>query len=740
MTYARLAEDAVAVGASSWGPEAGPTILVVGDPDARSLAVRLAARGLRVESTPTHLAEDAASELAPDGIVLVGDAADDGGERVSELLAESAAVATCPILVLGGDDRPHGDYGIIGSLRGSLSSDEIADDVITLLRAVADRREVKHRTLGETLDDVVALAFTPGRRGVLTVRAADRACAGALSRGAIPVPALERLLSHVAPLAVRDEDAWVSFRELPAGRVGVVPSDVGAPGASLAGVRVVVLEPSSAPATDLSRTLRSAGASVLVVDAGGAGVGRARSLAPDVIVLDGRALDDAASPAMSAIVSDRRLSWASMLVTREEDVRTLGRDTRDSELLTIAVRRLVAADDRVTDRALKSPRFAARLESTGPLRLVRALLRTSRHLLVEVAHPRVRVELELERDLVIGARATSREGEQVVGAAALATFLELASGRAVISTCETPTLPNVMSRLDDALAAALRERPLGRPVSGSARESSPAPAGPVRVPARELVARLTAKLQEIAPPATTASTLPAPPIPAVVAPAAVAPAPAAIVSAPPPRSSALVAILTFAALFVLAFGAWTAVRVETAAPIAAASIEERAVARITVAEAPAPRRASEDRAHERRAQTTASSLEAELDTAELEAAEIDSETLETMLTLGGAARRRGDFGTAERYYLDVTAIDPTNGRALVGLVRVAESRGDLAEAVRYATALVDTRPDHPANFILLGDLRAANGDVDGARAAFEAALELFPRNEIARERLAALRR
>jgi hypothetical protein len=93
---------------------------------------------------------------------------------------------------------------------------------------------------------------------------------------------------------------------------------------------------------------------------------------------------------------------------------------------------------------------------------------------------------------------------------------------------------------------------------------------------------------------------------------------------------------------------------------------------------------------------------------------------------------------AEEDYRAVLEIDPRNQRALVGLTRLATARGNHAAALEWAERLTTEHPRVASNFVVLGDARAASGDREGARQAYEEALAISPGLALAQSRLEAL--
>lgn len=82
---------------------------------------------------------------------------------------------------------------------------------------------------------------------------------------------------------------------------------------------------------------------------------------------------------------------------------------------------------------------------------------------------------------------------------------------------------------------------------------------------------------------------------------------------------------------------------------------------------------------------------------------------------GHALRNRGRLGLAEAKYLQALGLFPEYPRAVAGVVRVHLTRGDGAEAVRWAERLVKMQANRSNNQLLLGDAYALSGKQRDAR-------------------------
>jgi hypothetical protein len=82
---------------------------------------------------------------------------------------------------------------------------------------------------------------------------------------------------------------------------------------------------------------------------------------------------------------------------------------------------------------------------------------------------------------------------------------------------------------------------------------------------------------------------------------------------------------------------------------------------------------------------------------------------------GHGLRLRGRLGLAEAKYLQALGLFPQYPRAIAGVVRVHLTRGDGAEAVRWAERLVAMQANRSNNQLLLGDAYALSGKASDAR-------------------------
>ncbi|HEY8432313.1 MAG TPA: hypothetical protein VIL20_28265, partial [Sandaracinaceae bacterium] len=497
-----------------------PTVLLVGSGERMkdALGVALERHHLMVESVGTENAMQAAFAAAPDLLVLIGDAARDGGRAVLARLAESPVTATVPVVLLtdeAGLDRRLSAFkhGVVAVVPRTASADGMARRIAEIARELPERSGEATGELGEaTVDELVELFSQQLRTGILSVTsgAHDGASAQIVLRAGRPVTeAIEELVERLRPLVASGHPGPLryEFHESTSARLTLLEGDESEPedAALLRGRRILLVEQNPARADVLVQELRARGALVVVADGEGAGLERARTLDPEVVILDGSGVHGWALTTLRALRRDPRLRWASLLVVSAAELWPGRASAPDLARLAASIKPLVRADRELAERAQRESAFDTRLEVIGPSRTLRALTQTGLGLRVSASHPRARVEVDLAEGLVAGARAIGPNGKQIAeGPAALAALLAIASGRVRVERKDAPASANVMAPLDDALAAAAAERAPIRPsvpppsgISEPPRPNEPAaPAGPERLIERleELLERLQAVL------------------------------------------------------------------------------------------------------------------------------------------------------------------------------------------------------------------------------------------------------
>jgi len=546
----------VADGQSGVAPKA---VLLAGSGErlTEALVEALERRRVSVDTTDASALVGQAYVLAPDLVVLLGDAAADGGKRAAAELAAKRATASIPVVVVRdgalGERLDAFRHGVVAVVQRSASADEMAKRIAEIAREVPDRSgEVTRGGTEASVDELVALFAEQLRTGILSVAAgSDEVSAQVVLHAETPVEdVVGELVERLRPLIGRAQGPLrYEFFESAAPRLASLDlelePDEGVD--ALDGVRVVLVEQRAHRADSLAQDLRAAGAQVVVADGAGVGLERAKRLDPQVVVLDGAGEDGWALGALRALRRDVHLRWASLLVVREEQLWRRPDGRPDLAALAGAVAPLVEGEREVAGRARREDAFDVRVELVGPVRLLRALADTGEGLRLTVHHPSVQLQIDLADGLVAGAvaRSPGSATPRAQGPVALATFCALGAGRVKVERKEAPASTNIMAPASDALAAADAEESLLRP---SLPPSFPPGAPAVDIPRAPALPRdrgpssddpydkletLLSRLQEILPEAEAVARR-APPASPSPPSAALPPRPAAF----PPRPSA----------------------------------------------------------------------------------------------------------------------------------------------------------------------------------------------------------
>ncbi|MEQ8889352.1 MAG: hypothetical protein RID93_17050, partial [Sandaracinaceae bacterium] len=497
--------------------------------------------------------------LAPDLVVLLGDAAADGGREAAAALAGKRATASIPVAVVreAGALEDRLDtfrHGVVAIVPRSASADEMAERIASIAREVPDRSgEVTRGGTEASVDELVALFAEQLRTGILSVAAGgDDVSAQVVLRADKPVEEMVgELVDRLRPLMKRAQGPLrYEFFESAAPHLAALDLDLEPEEGieALSGDRIVLVEHRAHRADSLAQDLRAAGAQVVVADGAGVGLERAKRLEPQVVVIDGAGDDGWALGALRKLRRDVHLRWASLLVVREEQLWRRADGRPDLAALAGALGPLVQGEAEIAARAAREETFGVRMELVGPVRLLRALAGTGGGLRLTVSHPSVQVQLDLADGLVAGALAKDpgSANPRAQGPAALATFCALSSGRVTVERKEAPASTNIMAPVGDALAQADAEEALIRPSlppsfpPGPAVQIPKAPAVPRTDSGDERVAEkletLLARLQKILPEAE-AMVSRAPPPAASAPPRPSSPRAQARVPAPPSAAS-----------------------------------------------------------------------------------------------------------------------------------------------------------------------------------------------------------
>ncbi|MEM9194412.1 MAG: tetratricopeptide repeat protein [Myxococcota bacterium] len=466
------------------GPEApleeDLTILMVGDGDPvqEGVGQALARRRATVETSPVVGCAQMAIAIAPDLVLLVGDAADDGGTAVLGRLSASPLAAILPVVLLA-DDEGIGDqvkafrFGATAVIKRSASVDNIARRVVDLAREIPERSGQATGELGEaTLEDFAAMLTRELRNGIVSVKdPADNNTKVriVLGEGRAVAEAVEGFVAKVRPLIRSAEVVKWEFQEHAGGTLQLLGADAEMDeSVSIDGLRVLLADDDVARADAVGSGLRGRGANVVMIDVGGQRLERARGIDPSVLVIGEDAIAGSGFSLIRRMRDDLRLRWAYLLVVAWDDI--WGDETQLPAINALVTRlaQLAKPEHNLATLAHKGKTFDARLEVTGPARMLRVLADSKRSLRLVVSSRRANVQIDLSDGLIAGAAAELTEPRsegprKLRGSTALATLLSLGSGRVTVEPSTVPRHANVMAPVDAALSTAQSESSPLRP-------------------------------------------------------------------------------------------------------------------------------------------------------------------------------------------------------------------------------------------------------------------------------------
>jgi len=460
-----------------------PIVLLVGDGEAtgEALAASLKQRGLGVMTSPAERAVAAAVARAPDLVMLLGDAAQEGGQRVIKTLASRATTARLPVALLEDGDAASLDRrlralrsGAIAVIERQASVDAMAARIGDLAWRVADHSTRSAAGVEVTLDELTAVIRK--ELGLLVPEDDGQAVA---APGREMAEAIQVFVERIRALVQRGDVEGA--RAALAARPPKMQLDAGIladldDGATLAlrGARVLLVHDDPSRADALAQELRARGSIVVVSGRSERGLIRGRELDPEVVLLDSGSVVGRGVDVVQLLARDLRLRWAAVLVVRWEDVWPAGLGVPRMSTIAARVAPHRAAEREIADRVVEEARFDLDVERIGPSRILRALAMAPHVLGVTALEDLGQVRVDLADGLVAGATADGLEGLP-----ALAKLLEMSTGVLRIERRRAPSTANVFLPVEDALAMAGRE-------SSTGRLSSPPPsataAGDVRAP------------------------------------------------------------------------------------------------------------------------------------------------------------------------------------------------------------------------------------------------------------------
>jgi DNA-binding response OmpR family regulator/tetratricopeptide (TPR) repeat protein len=467
-----------------------------------AIASALAQHGVYVETAPAHGVVDAVVAAAPDLVLLVGDAAIDGGSSVLAHLHTSPQSSVAPVAILADDTAlderlrafRHGAAAVIPR---SASVDAIADRVAKLAREIPERDGGTVGYVGEaTLEELVQALSKELRSGILSVRTAkgteDESIRVVLGGGRPLAQTIDEFVSRIRKHVVHAEPLKYEFDERAGGTVQLLGADALEHGSSaddVAGLRILLADEDAARADAVAQALRGHKAEVVVTDFDPPDTRfqRLRQLDPAILMIDEPSLRAPGFRLVRRMRRDTRLRWGSLLVVRWDEIwsNTDGAARIARTLGTLAA--LAEPERSLAERIDLGAAFDTRLEITGPARLLRAIAASPHAIRITVHNPRVQVRVDVSDHLIAGARAQMQgdSGPPLEGAVALSALLVLGTGRVHVERISEADTVNIMSPVDVAVSLADSEAPplapsLPAPGPSDAPEglSSPPEAGP----------------------------------------------------------------------------------------------------------------------------------------------------------------------------------------------------------------------------------------------------------------------
>ena len=443
-----------------------------GDPLQEGVQAALERRRVLVERSAVVGVAQAAIALAPDLVLLVGDAAADGGTDVLGRLSASPLAAVLPVVLLADQDDVSDRvkafrFGATAVVPRSASVDAIATKVTELVGEIPERAVQTTGEIGEaTLAEFTEMLSKELRNGILSIkgRGADDETQVrlVLGEGRAVANAVESFVAKVKPLIHKAEVVRYEFHEHAGGTLELLNGDSDIPeiqaGASVAGMRILLADDDVARADAVGQELRTRGANVVITDTRGSRIERARSLDPAVLIVGARAIEGRGYELVRRLREDVRLRWAYLLVVAWDEVWSPEAPGPVVESLVARVARLGETERSLRDKARTGEPFDTRIEATGPARLLRTLADGQQSLRAAVHNRRAHIQVDLSEGLIAGASCTMLESdERLRGSLALAALLQTATGRVRVEPVSSPADANIMAPIDAALASALAE-------------------------------------------------------------------------------------------------------------------------------------------------------------------------------------------------------------------------------------------------------------------------------------------
>jgi CheY-like chemotaxis protein len=449
--------------------DAEPTVLVVGDGLAhpKALEEALAAHGIYCETASAKVAAYTALAVAPDIVLLVGDAAGEHYDEMLGLLRGALRERMPPVVVVTAAQDLASRLqafrcGAVAAFTDADAPELLAGQIAQLIQDLSSPRGHASATLGEaSLDELLAVLSKELR--------AELCQDGAPRSGPVRL-----VLGGGKPLAIalhefigRVKRHVVSATALPAEPIRqsvaeALPEAEPRPPGDIAGMRMIVADEDAGRADIVAQALRARGATVLVTNLSPSAtrLQRLRRLDPAVLLTGENHILGRGLTLVRAAREDCRLRWASLIVLRWEEVWPDESDAPAIEPLLGTLAALSDLEHGVEQRVTAGLSFDLRLESIGPVRLLRAVGGCAQPTRIRVDNPRIQAEVELCAGNVVAARAQPADGaSQLSGLDALSALSVLHSGRVSVAPRATTETPRPLGSVDELLARMDGERP-----------------------------------------------------------------------------------------------------------------------------------------------------------------------------------------------------------------------------------------------------------------------------------------
>lgn len=441
-------------------PEAQPTVLIVGE-EARNgsdLERSLADHGMQCERATSDTVGVSATAVAPDLILLIGDAAGEHCGAVMATLRGTLRERTPPVAVVTSNCSLATRLeafrrGAVATFNEADEPAALAGELHELIQDLARGRSsasVGESSLDELLD-------------VLSHELRAELCDDPQAR---PGP-VRLLLGQGKPLAIllRDFVTHVKHNVVTAEPVPVVstaePAADEPPCDTLPevprgidGMRIALADEDAGRADVVAQALRTLGATVLVTDLAPthARLQLLRALDPQVLLAGHDQIPDRGLTLLRAMRDDYRLRWASLLVLHWEGVWPDESEAPAIEPLLGTLAGLTEVERDTEQRSADGLSFGLRLESIGPIRLLHALGAGAQPVRVLIQNSRWRIEVELCAGRVDSVIARPADGaHELTGLDALVALSVLHAGEVSVEPqASRPTGP-ALGSLDELL-------------------------------------------------------------------------------------------------------------------------------------------------------------------------------------------------------------------------------------------------------------------------------------------------